>query len=399
MRRRRVILGSVALAGALIVVACQGDRVEQTFEGPVRIENVQYYGPRSYCSCKMEPTGAYPRLVVHDDVKFEITSYCTNATIKQHGPKKLIALYCPTVYGPDFEEWRIFRRLGGGRYLEDCKSKGATPPDLDAVKPLAEVATTIIGCTYGLQKSSESGNEYMAKRYKLVAEELSKSGGPEAISQFLEMTLDEPMLFYGREDGWVTEASRLEPGARAALLGRLCSALSRGDSSDTAYARAARMCPLDADAVKDAALARLKSERKSDGDPVYKSRPWALAIAARGRPKEAGALLCAEASKPEVPSDVLVALRASGVKCPGAARALAATTCGDAPDDAGCGPIDDTIRSWGSELTTPPPRPIELQFPHYYPVICAMKREYDAGSCRSSYDAPDAADASSGRDR
>lgn len=402
MSRRRVLL--CCIVGVALFVACAGDRVEQTFDGPVKIENVRHYSPQAYCDWTPKPSG-YARLVVHDSPKFEITSYCANAEVKQHGPKRLIALYCPTTYGKDFEEWRIFRRLGDGKYLEDCTSKGASPPDLERVPALAEAAPSLIACTYALQKG-ESGNKYMAARYRSIADALAKADGAQAVAKMLEQTLDEPPLNDPDEDGWIVEAGRLEPAVHAELMARTCRTLERSDSSDIAYARAARLCPLDTEAVKVEALARVKRFGKTDGKGSRGLRGddawlWSTAIALRSQPKETGKLLCEHASTAGFSAwdehSVLVALRASGMQCPAVRRSIAEVRCGDIPEG-GCAPDDDTVKTWGSEIERPVPRPHAISFPGSgYQFLCNMKREYDAGPCRSSYDAIDA-DAASRRD-
>lgn len=289
MRRRRAILASVVAVASVVACGRTGDRVMQTFEGPVKIENVQRYAPPNMCTFEEPVPSGYPRLVVHDDRTFEIesTQWCHQATVKQHGPKKLIALYCPTKYGTDFEEWRIFRRLGEGNYIEDCRSKGPAPPDLDRVGSLAESAVSLVKCSYGtLGHGSPMGNKHMAARYRLIADALAKTDGAQAVAKMLEQTLDVPPLFDSEEDGWVLEVGRLESGVRPEFLGRICRALERGDSSDLAYTRTARVCPLDGDTVRAAAIERAKRVVKHDlpGDDYERgveAKRWANAILAR----------------------------------------------------------------------------------------------------------------------
>jgi len=360
----------------------------------VKIESVQHYGYVNMCSWEVAPN-AYPRLVVHehDGRTFEILTadWCHDATVKQHGPKKLIAFYCPTIYGPEFEQWRIIRRLGEGKYVEDCVSKGATPPDLDRVPPLAESAASMLKCTYALQGHGEglSGNKYMAGRYRAIADALAKGDGARAVAKMLDQTLDVPPLNDPGDDGWIVEAGRLEPEVRTELLARTCKALERGDSSDIAYARAARLCPLDTEGVIAQALTRVSRFGKTDGTHEQGFRGdaawlWSTAIAIRHRPKEAGKLLCEHVSAPGFSEfgefATLVALRASGVKCDGARGVYAKLRCDEA--DGGCASDQETRKSWGSELDQPPPRPHAIALrTDGSQLYCNLKRDHDAGSC------------------
>lgn len=354
MRRRRAILASIAAAA--LVVACRGDRVLQTFDGPVKVDSVQYYSTQGYCDYTQRPNG-YPRLVVREEPKIEIVSYCSDPLVKQHGPKKLVAFRCPSAPAPQGERWRIVRRLGGGRWIEECFHKSTSSPDLDRVAPIVDAAPALIACTNELQDFAPglSGNPFLARRYKLVAEEVMKAGGPEAVSAMLEKTLDEaPLGDEDADDGWVLEAQRLEPGARASLLQRVCTALVRGDSSSTAYGRAARICPLDTPEVKTQALARMSAFNAADqsahGFRDDDAWSWMAAIAVRSEPKAAGKALCIHVTRPTTPNArELTALGATGF------------ACSNAPD--GGVPESDPTRGWGNEVTLPPPRPHRIARP------------------------------------
>jgi hypothetical protein len=358
---------ALALAGCRSCTFHEGRDSYEHLDAPVKVTLVRDARPMTGLAAALGSVTWFA-LHVATAAPFDERVACTAVDLAEDAAGATIAFRCRE----DGARWRGIRLGKHGEHLLDCASDlgGGDAPDFHALPAIDAVAPAIVACHEADRRSVDDLEATYAALESLVRERAGAPGVRALLGGLADRAIP-PFAWSGAEEPWMIALRLLPREERAAVAADLCPALVDATKGE-AYARAARLCPVDAPGVVTAALARMRDglakPPESWGRGFAWPVQWAIPIAVRGDAAAAGRVACTAASAAR-PGDFAMsyaelALAATHTNCP--AIIALPLPCDDGLDcgDALCTPKDAaaSLAAWTAlamDGEARPRRPVE----------------------------------------